>query len=410
MKRFSLITIAVLLAMTLNAQISVWDGTVEPCDTTCSGTADDPILIENAAQLAYFSHLQFCEGELKYWKLTTDVDLADIEWNPIGYNDITVCSGFNGYFNGDGHTVYHLSNALFSNTDEGFIKNITVKDSEYQSNGEFGDFGFITFGAPLIENCHNYGCITIETNYPLNVGGVAGECMTMRHCSNHGSLIVKESGTGLCYAGGLVGKAAIVDISYNTGVVNVDSSCDQCKTGGVCGIISDMASSCYNAGSIVAANVGGIVADVVGSANTNNCYYINAIISANSYGTPKSESEMQTQVFVDLLNNCGNVYIFDDMNVNGGFPIFGQSYSISENESRHRILIYPNPAQNTVNVTFPDGADCQSVEIYAIDGRLLKSQISNFGTVDISKLNSGIYILKVNMADGKEFTERIVKE
>ena len=51
----------------------------------------------------------------------------------------------------------------------------------------------------------------------------------------------------------------------------------------------------------------------------------------------------------------------------------------------------------------------QSVEIYAIDGRLLKSQISNFETVDVSKLNAGIYILKVNMADGKEFTERIVK-
>ena len=52
----------------------------------------------------------------------------------------------------------------------------------------------------------------------------------------------------------------------------------------------------------------------------------------------------------------------------------------------------------------------QSVEIYAIDGRLLKSQISNLETVDVSKLNAGIYILKVNMADGREFTERIVKE
>ncbi len=74
------------------------------------------------------------------------------------------------------------------------------------------------------------------------------------------------------------------------------------------------------------------------------------------------------------------------------------------------IEVYPNPAQNTVSITFSDGIDCQSVEIYALDGRMLKSQISNLETVDVSKLNAGIYILKVNMADGSEFTERIVKE
>ena len=51
----------------------------------------------------------------------------------------------------------------------------------------------------------------------------------------------------------------------------------------------------------------------------------------------------------------------------------------------------------------------QSVEIYALDGRLLKSQNSNCEIVDISSLESGVYILKVTMADGREFTERIVK-
>ena len=79
-------------------------------------------------------------------------------------------------------------------------------------------------------------------------------------------------------------------------------------------------------------------------------------------------------------------------------------------ENIESICIYPNPAKNTVNITFSDDAICQSVEIYAVDGRLLKSQISNLETVDVSKLNAGIYILKVNMADGCEFTERIVKE
>ena len=83
---------------------------------------------------------------------------------------------------------------------------------------------------------------------------------------------------------------------------------------------------------------------------------------------------------------------------------------IEDNENAVSLEIHPNPTQNTVNIKFSDDIECQSVEIYAIDGRLLKSQISNLETVDVSKLNAGIYILKVNMADGMEFTERIVKE
>ena len=50
MKKITLIIIAVLMGLALNAQISVWDGTAEPW-THGSGTEDDPYLIENAQQL-----------------------------------------------------------------------------------------------------------------------------------------------------------------------------------------------------------------------------------------------------------------------------------------------------------------------------------------------------------------------
>ena len=74
------------------------------------------------------------------------------------------------------------------------------------------------------------------------------------------------------------------------------------------------------------------------------------------------------------------------------------------------IEVYPNPAQNTVSITFSDGIDCQSVEIYAIDGRLLKSQSSNCETVNISSLESGVYVMKVRSGDGQEFYTRVRKE
>ena len=74
------------------------------------------------------------------------------------------------------------------------------------------------------------------------------------------------------------------------------------------------------------------------------------------------------------------------------------------------IEVYPNPIKNTVNIAFPDGAGCQSVEIYAIDGRLVKQHGFNLGTIDVSGLNSGVYVMKVRSGDGKEFYTRVRKE
>ena len=84
---------------------------------------------------------------------------------------------------------------------------------------------------------------------------------------------------------------------------------------------------------------------------------------------------------------------------------------IAENwGDKQGIEVFPNPAQNTVSIAFPDGAGCQSVEIYALDGRLVQSQNSNCETVDISNLESGVYILKTRMGDSQEFYTKVVKE
>ena len=71
---------------------------------------------------------------------------------------------------------------------------------------------------------------------------------------------------------------------------------------------------------------------------------------------------------------------------------------------------YPNPACSVLNISFAEELECQSVEIFTLDGRMMKSQNNNFETIDISNLTAGVYILKVTMADGKEYSERIVKE
>ena len=81
---------------------------------------------------------------------------------------------------------------------------------------------------------------------------------------------------------------------------------------------------------------------------------------------------------------------------------------------------FPNPANESLNIEFSPDVNCRSVEIYSIDGRLVETfpetspetspATSQPTTIDISNLTPGIYILKVKTTDGKEYTERIVKE
>ena len=74
---------------------------------------------------------------------------------------------------------------------------------------------------------------------------------------------------------------------------------------------------------------------------------------------------------------------------------------------------YPNPAKDNIYIEFSPDVECQSVEIYNIDGRMVKTchgaSLQN-NAIDISNLNSGVYLMEIRMSDGSEFTERIVKE
>ena len=73
---------------------------------------------------------------------------------------------------------------------------------------------------------------------------------------------------------------------------------------------------------------------------------------------------------------------------------------------------YPNPAKDNLNIEFSPDVQCQSVGIFTLDGRLIEtySETSEQTTISIENLQFGTYIMKVKLADGKEYSERIVKE
>ena len=72
--------------------------------------------------------------------------------------------------------------------------------------------------------------------------------------------------------------------------------------------------------------------------------------------------------------------------------------------------LYPNPVKEQLTLRFDDGEEPESVELYDLAGRLVAPKFDNIGSIDMSAMSSGVYILRVTMKDGTRYHERIAKE
>jgi hypothetical protein len=75
-------------------------------------------------------------------------------------------------------------------------------------------------------------------------------------------------------------------------------------------------------------------------------------------------------------------------------------------QNNSRFIVYPNPANEVLNVMHQQ---CEMVyQLITIDGKVIKSGSIENQQINISDLQSGIYLLQLN-ADGKSETKKIVK-
>ena len=318
----------------------VWDGSVAESFAGGSGTAKDPYLIANGAQLKLFATI-VVRNTAACGKLTADIELNNTEgweswnettapansWTPIGSGS----QPFNGTLDGDGHSVsgiYINSTAdyqgLVGYLGSGRTRNIGVKASYIKGVNHVGGVcGGNASGN--VSNCYNTG--SVEGN--SSVGGVCGMNMmanvincynsgsvegndyvgglcgrndgTVSNCYNSGSVEGNSSVGGVCgenwgavtscyntanvtgtgdYVGGVCGDNyfGIVTNCYNSG--SVEGNYD---VGGVCGRNSNTVSNCYNTGSVEGNySVGGVCGENYGT--VNNCYNTGKVTGSNDVG------------------------------------------------------------------------------------------------------------------------------
>ena len=73
--------------------------------------------------------------------------------------------------------------------------------------------------------------------------------------------------------------------------------------------------------------------------------------------------------------------------------------------------VYPNPSSGILNVNFINAIENVNLQIIDVSGQIVFSEVnlSANKTIDISSLQSGMYVVKINQ-DGKNFLQKIIKE
>lgn len=229
-----------------------------------SGTGADPYQICDAAQL------QLAGAHLNSdFRLTADIDLADVSFTPIGFTTFGDNSvHYDGFFDGAGHR----------------IRNLTIQLPGTDVLGLFGKLGPNAIVQDLgVEN------VNIRGN--LCVGGFAAENNgIVRRCYSTGSV------TGSTFVGGMIGdNRTIMTDCYSKASATGTSS-----IGGFAGVsfTTPTYTRCYATGAVMGiSNVGGLIGRVIGSQTVTSCYWDTQTSGAavSTGGVGRTMAQMQQQ-------------------------------------------------------------------------------------------------------------------
>ncbi|HMM05147.1 MAG TPA: GLUG motif-containing protein [Clostridiales bacterium] len=283
------------------------------------GTKDDPFLISTPQQLAQLAYdvAQDVSYRDQYLKLTADLDLDGLDWQPIG---ASATEEFMGHFDGNHKTVENLSigsSATPSNLQEvglfGYvayatIQHLTIENAAVYSSlpGYYGEIGILAgdVTGTLISFCSASGSISASSRSGSTIGGLVGSIDSSKDyglvgCSATVDILVASEYDG--DVGGLIGESSSPMIACNaTGNLSGDG-----YLGGLAGDSNATIVDCFATGNISSSEMAG---GLVGN-NDGNIY--NSYATGAVYGYKYSGGLVGYHSYYNsLIGNCyatGNV-------------------------------------------------------------------------------------------------------
>jgi PKD repeat protein len=140
-----------------------------------------------------------------------------------------------------------------------------------------------------------------------------------------------------------------------------------------------------------------------GSGNIEIVWEPQSLIVTQGILNPQTvELQQDTKFYLSITDVVTEIIKMDSMQI--GITVGIESFE------KNGILIYPNPANEKVNIEFTE-AKVRQLKVTDISGRILltKTLVNKSEMVDLSSLENGVYIISVQEGD-KLRTSRIIKE
>ncbi|MBQ9080913.1 MAG: hypothetical protein IJY27_07585 [Clostridia bacterium] len=386
MKKIISLVITLTMALSLLALVpmnvsAAWGGGIATAYSGGTGTEADPYLIGSANELALLANTvnsnDTCEG--KYFKLTNDIDLGGVAWDPIG-NYANKTEIFKGHLDGDGYTVSGLNvnsgstyAGLFGRIVSATVKNLNVKGVLVTSvvlDKTTYVGGIVAYGidGTQVINCTAEielvkgttvggvigrmqntsanaewnkvtGCffsgnvegVSIKNSFAGGIIGVAGAAV-VSYCGNSGD-VTSPGATTLGLAGGVVACQGAESVTahirncFNTGNISITSTCSSTFAGGIVGRAAhvqdfiDMAdvANCFSVGSVTVKDENGQDVDGAAGSLIGHIRYL-ATVSNCYTNIPLTEmSEVGTDATASLEAN--SVTVLTDAQMKGAAAV-----------------------------------------------------------------------------------------
>ena len=244
--------------------------------------------------------------------LTSDIDLKDIDWTPIGIDDN---HQYTGTFDGGGHTITGLTvttsdqyAGLFGRIGSGGkVKDVTLKDVKIESNNGMGCVGGVAgWSYGNIENCSVSGSVSGS-----GMNGVAGGVVGYQSggfltgCSSSATVNAGNTAGGVA---GTTNNGASLTACYATGDVTlVSNDIGTYFAGGVVGSngSSSTLKACYAWGSVTGSGSGTVyVGGITGSNDLGTltaCYHAKGTVKGSDGATDGATGGVAGRNFKGLM-------------------------------------------------------------------------------------------------------------
>ncbi|MEM6718976.1 MAG: T9SS type A sorting domain-containing protein [Bacteroidota bacterium] len=151
-----------------------------------------------------------------------------------------------------------------------------------------------------------------------------------------------------------------------------------------------------------------IVTLQINDAPTTGTMYILENNSALATTVTPLKSFMQADMVDNSVAQFVNVVDPNAAAVSGMSSFDFSTLSVAESNELAELSIYPNPVKDVIHITNTD-TKLLKAEIYNINGQLVLSKEYSVNTINISNLQSGIYMLKL-YSENAQKTIKLIKD